>query len=962
MTTRLALAVAVIALTTAAVACSRTVIDSHATGIEIATTIDADDHVTQLELSGLASGAEVFEPGLVPSVPRLLSGEQTADVLLSSTLDGTDMLMRVDALDGSAIVHTGGGMVTVRADALVHLGVTLGQPVICGDGVVDAPFETCDTGDTSGSDGCSATCQVDPGWMCTGMPSVCTPQTSNKEIMSFAFLAVANPGLSSDVLATINGTTITATVPFGTNVGDLVATFVTTGASIVVGSTPQVSGTTPNDFSSPVMYEVTATDGSKKTYTVTVQVASNSSNELTSFEFLAANNGALVVDIVGTINGTSIAATVPSGTSVTALVASFNTTGASVTVGGVAQVSGTTANNFSSPVMYTVTAANGKTKVYTVDVTVAPSSAKAITSFSFQTANNPSLTANVTATINGTTIAATVPHGTDVADLVATFATTGTSVAVNSVAQVSGTTANNFTNPVTYVVTAANGSTQMFTVTVTVALSAADSITSYAFLTTDNSGLSANVEATINGTTINATVPFNTDVTALVATFSSTGASTAVDGVAQTSGATKNDFTNPVQYTVTAANGSAQTYTVDVAIAKSTQKTITSFEFLSADNGTLGADVVATISGTTITATVPFGTDVTGLVATFATTGASVSVGGVAQTSGTTPNNFTNQVTYLVTAADSSTQPYTVTVSIAPSTERSITSYSFLSTNNPGLGVDVDATIDGTAISATVPFGTDVTNLIATFATTGASVAVGSAAQSSGQTANDFTNPVTYVVTAASGQTQNYTVTVTIAPSGADAITSFTFTALANSPNLSADVVATINGTSITATVPNGTNVTALVATFATSGASVNICGVVQTSGVTANDFTNSVTYTVVAANSSTQNYTVTVTVAASSADAITAYSFLSADNSALGSGSDAIGTIDGTAISVTVPTGTDVTGLVATFTTTGQSVSIGSTAQVSGITANDFTNPVAYTVTAADNSQQPYTVTVTFD
>ena len=66
--------------------------------------------------------------------------------------------------------------------------------------------------------------------------------------------------------------------------------------------------------------------------------------------------------------------------------------------------------------------------------------------------------------------------------------------------------------------------------------------------------------------------------------------------------------------------------------------------------------------------------------------------------------------------------------------------------------------------------------------------------------------------------------------------------------------------------------------------------------------------------------------------------------------------------ISVSVPSGTDVTKLVATFETIGASVAVGVTSQVSGATENDFTNPVAYTVTAADLSKQDFTVTVTFE
>src|SRR6185312_385380 len=208
--------------------------------------------------------------------------------------------------------------------------------------------------------------------------------------------------------------------------------------------------------------------------------------------------------------------------------------------------------------------------------------------------NNPSLSADVTATINGTAIAATVPFGTDVTRLVATFTTTGARVAVNGTAQVSGTTPNNFTSAVTYVVTAADGSTKSYTVTVTVARNAAKAITSFAFRSRNNSGLSADVPATISGTNIAAIVPFGTDVTALVATFATTGASIAVAGVPQTSGITANNFSTQVLYTVTAADGSAQRYTVTVAIAPSPAKDITSFAFLSVNNSGLPLDVTAT--------------------------------------------------------------------------------------------------------------------------------------------------------------------------------------------------------------------------------------------------------------------------------------------------------------------------------------------------------------------------------
>jgi cysteine-rich repeat protein len=44
---------------------------------------------------------------------------------------------------------------------------------ICGNGIVE-PGEACDDGNTVNGDGCSAVCTVQPGYNCTGSPSVCT--------------------------------------------------------------------------------------------------------------------------------------------------------------------------------------------------------------------------------------------------------------------------------------------------------------------------------------------------------------------------------------------------------------------------------------------------------------------------------------------------------------------------------------------------------------------------------------------------------------------------------------------------------------------------------------------------------------------------------------------------------------------------------------------------------------------
>lgn len=93
-----------------------------------------------------------------------------------------------------------------------------------------------------------------------------------------------------------------------------------------------------------------------------------------------------------------------------------------------------------------------------------------------------------------------------------------------------------------------------------------------------------------------------------------------------------------------------------------------------------------------------------------------------------------------------------------------LTSLRFAAANNPALGSDVTTTISDTNLAATVPFGTDVTTLVATFQMIGESVRVGGKAQISGATPNDFTRPVIYTVTAGDGTIKEFTVTVTIAP------------------------------------------------------------------------------------------------------------------------------------------------------------------------------------------------------
>lgn len=774
-------------------------------------------------------------------------------------------------------------------------------------------------------------------------------------MLTFGFLA-----LDPDVIGTINQTakTISLTVPFGTDVTNLVATFTNSDLSTVwIGAVQQTSGTTANNFTAPVAYKCRAENGSEEIYTVTVTVTpASTANQILTFSFLA-----LDPDVIGTVNQTAktIALTVPNTTNVTALVPTFTHSNyATVWIGGVQQTSGVTPADFTTPVAYKCRAQDGSEEIYTVTVTKAAiSTACLITDFRFA-AFTPVAVGTIVQTAGGGTIAVTIPHSGNLADLVATFTLSPLATATIGVTpQVSGTTHNSFAAAVTYTVTAEDGVTvKTYVVTVTQAAAATgNSITEFRF-----NALDPDVIGTISGTNISLTVPFGTDVTALVATFTASSYSVVtVGGAVQTSGTTANDFTAPKTYVVTSEAGVAQNYTVTVTItAVNVSSLITAFSFAG-----LTPVVTGTINQTahTIALTVPFATNVTALVATFtASPFSTVTIGGVPQVSATTANNFTTPLTYHVVAQDGvHFTDYIVTVTVYEMPKQ-FTAFSISGTVTLGTDV-VNYTASGTinqvtkTIQVNVPFSAVRTSMVATFVlTTGTTAHLGGVLQVSGTTANDFTAVRTYTLLATDGSTTTYAVTVLNNPVVTDKqILTYGFTNPA--------VTGTIDQTAktIAVTLPVGSSKTGLIATFTTSSPlnRVKIGTTRQVSGTTANDFTNPVTYTVLAEDNSSVTYVVTVTVTGgSSAKDITYFAFLAFDPDVTCAISQTANTITGT-----VPNGSNRAALVATFTNSANSVVRvrDQGIQQSGLTINDFRMPLIYEVTAQDNSTRIYTVTI---
>ena len=634
--------------------------------------------------------------------------------------------------------------------------------------------------------------------------------------------------------------------------------------------------------------------------------------------------------------------------------------GSTVTVNGTGVSSGQASGNIGltagagTVITIEVTSQDGSnTRSYTLTVNRAAGSSNANLSALTTTGGtlsptfNAAVTSYTAAGVANTTTAVTVrPTAADSTALLTVRVNGGTAVAVTSGQNSSSLALNVGVNTIEITVTAQDGTEKKYSISVT---RAASTVTTLSGLTLSSGALSPSFLSSRIAYTSTAASSYSSVTVRPTATHSGATITVAVNGgdpVSVSSGTDSpalnlNTGANTIQIVVLAQDGSTtRTYTITVTRSASSASDLTAFSF-----DELTPPVAGVISGTNISLTVPYGTNVAELVATFTNSAAStVTVGGATQTSGVTSNDFTSAILYRVTAEDgSANKVYTVTVSVAANTSKDLTSFGFA-----GLTPPVAGAVSGTNISLTVPYGTNVAELVATFGSTGASVTVGTDVQVSGTTPNDYTSPVVYTVTAQDGSTKDYTVTVSVAANTSKDLTSFGFA------GLTPPVAGVISGTNISLTVPYGTNVSALVATFGSTGASVAVGTDVQVSGTTSNDYTSPVVYTVTAQDGSTKDYTVTVSVAANTSKDLTSFGFA-------GLTPPVAGVISGTNISLTVPYGTNVRSLAATFgSSAGSSVKVGTTAQVSGTTSNDFTSSVVYTVTAQDGSTKDYTVTVT--
>ena len=304
-----------------------------------------------------------------------------------------------------------------------------------------------------------------------------------------------------------------------------------------------------------------------------------------------------------------------------------------------------------------------------------------------------------------------------------------------------------------------------------------------------------------------------------------------------------------------------------------TVRSITDFRFTKDKNSELKTLSMAAIANDghegTITATVLYtgSAKPESLIPTFITPG-TVTVNGVAQTSGSSAQDFRKTLTYLCTSRNGQyTRRYTVKIRFvyAEPAQSLLKTFRFPAGVNP-LTKDCEGRIDQTAHTVHISAyyaGEKPKKLIPEFSATG-EVTVDALTQSSGFSAQDFEYPVYYKVTDPDDPSAYTIYAVTVhfeysADSGCE-LTEFKLL-MQDNPSLTQDVTAFISAHSggIYALLPRGADVTNLIPRFTARGR-VTVDGVEQTSGETAADFSSVVEYKVTSENGLyTKTYRVTL-------------------------------------------------------------------------------------------------------
>jgi len=681
-------------------------------------------------------------------------------------------------------------------------------------------------------------------------------------------------------------------VPFDTDVTTLAACFEVSDYACFYINGPgltdfllQETCLTPNNFTNPRHFTVVAQDGSEDNYNVVVSVAdSNTENWLDDLaidgltDCLGFENEPTIGEWVEGVATVRLRTGLDEGTEFTItfeipeLATSVPVSGFPVTfVDGVG-------------VDIVVTAQSGATATYTLmPEYVTPSNIKAITYFGFEPLvngkGNWQFNTTYTGTINeaAKTVTVHVPYSTNVTALKASFELDDdyarmTHSSDEQIPQTSGLSPLDYSIPVAFTVYDEACNTVEYFVTVIVDENEGNEITFLALDGMQYSNCQCGDQGEMEGQVsfeeldITIVVPFGTDLDDFKLSGElAEGATSDIDFEDITS------YTGPIEIVVTAADGLAEkTYTLTIEVADPLEgNDLLTFGFTDEFNeGLEGGEVWGVIDQLRkrIDVQVAYGTPVESLVASFTNSPFScVYINGpedtdaVEQCSEVTVNDFSEVLTYTVISQSGIEDYYNVYVEVLPAdTHKWLHNFMVLGLYEcfGDFTYDMAGDIDGTDITVKVKEGIDVSNVAVSFDIP----AKASVSPEPGLW--DLSEPVEVTVTAQDGTSTVYTVTVVFhTPSDKKVITSFSFGEAAN--GFSAVGVINQADKMIDVWVPWMTDLSDLVATFTLSaGAKMTHsedAWVLQKSGVTPNDFTTPVAYTVWAEDCTTLEYFVIV-------------------------------------------------------------------------------------------------------
>jgi len=245
----------------------------------------------------------------------------------------------------------------------------------------------------------------------------------------------------------------------------------------------------------------------------------------------------------------------------------------------------------------------------------------------------------------------------------------------------------NFTNPVSFVVTAENGEERTYNVNVIREENTENYILSFAIKLFENELIQATSINSLENI-IHIEVPFDSNLSELVPIVEISENATLSPNSNQSQ-----NFENQLKYTVTSQSNNSRIYTVIVSLEKSNENFITSFN-IPIDDETLEGEI--NNEENTITIDVPFGFDLSSL-------NPSVSVSNLAELSPESESvqNFENDIKYTVTAENGEERIYEILFIKGPNSEGKLIEYKVVYENETFYGnIDHDQNI----ISLLVPF------------------------------------------------------------------------------------------------------------------------------------------------------------------------------------------------------------------------------------------------------------------